>query len=77
MTKEIENLKRFVNFAISKGLFSSIEAVDAMRDSLNYVDGLQSACDEAKNRLTVLEEKLAKMSYREVQGKEKMINSNV
>lgn len=41
MTKQIENLKRFLDFAVSKGLFQSAQAVNAVKEGIDYAEQLE------------------------------------
>lgn len=61
MTREIENLKRFVDFAVCKGLFVSAKAVVEIMNSVAYAECLEENLktlkqerDEANSKLRLL-----------------------
>jgi hypothetical protein len=63
MTKHIENLKRFIDFGVSKGLFASAEAVVAMKEAVEYAQAL-----EANVELFMSENERLRSEKEEVKG---------
>jgi hypothetical protein len=63
MTKHIENLRKFIDFGVSRGLFTTAQAVVAVKDAVEYAEAL-----EANVELLMSENERLRSEKEEVKG---------